>query len=146
MSHGVLLQAVFFLFAESRDPTTHESKQATHTNAWLSHSEMSQSLIGRLPSTPPPNQFMVFQENTERRLALTECVCRILLGDPSEGALSTFSSCCVQCTAPACLDVFSYSSRCRFGANGMAMQQASKTYACSNPRVHTVPTETRDDE
>ena len=77
MSHGVLLQAVFFLFAESRDPTTHENKQATHTNAWLSHSEMSQSLIGRLPSTPPPNQFMVFQENTERRLALTECVSHI---------------------------------------------------------------------
>ena len=25
----------------------------------------------------PPNQFMVFQENTERRLALTECVSHI---------------------------------------------------------------------
>ena len=53
MSHGVLLRAVFF-FAESSDPTTHENMQGTHTNAWLSHSEMSQSLIGRLPSTTPP--------------------------------------------------------------------------------------------
>ena len=61
-------------FAESSDPTTHENMQDTHTNAWLSHSEMSQSLIGRLPSTPPPNQFMVFREHTEGRPALTECV------------------------------------------------------------------------
>ena len=63
-----------FFFAESSNPTTHENMQATHTNAWLSHSEMSKSLIGRLPSTPPPNQFMVFREHTERRPALTECV------------------------------------------------------------------------
>ena len=145
MSHGVLLQAVFFLFAESRDPTTHENKQATHTNAWLSHSEMSQSLIGRLPSTPPQTSSWC-SKKIQNVGSHSQNVCRILLGDPSEGAPSTFSSCCVQCTAPACLDVFSYSSRCRFGANGMAMQQASKTYACSNPRVHTVPTETRDHE
>ena len=144
MSHGVLLQAVFF-FAESRDPTTHENMQDTHTNAWLSHSEMSQSLIGRLPSTPPQTSSWC-SEKIQNVGSHSQNVCRILLGDPSEGAPSTFSSCCVQCTAPACFDVFSCSSTCRFGASGMAMRQASKTNACSNPRVRTVPTETRNDE
>ena len=64
----------FCFFAESSDPTTHENMQGTYTNAWLSHSDMSQSLIGRLPSRTPPNRFMVFREHTERRPALTECV------------------------------------------------------------------------
>lgn len=138
--------AAVFFFAESSDPTTHENMQGTHTNAWLSHSEMSQSLIGRLPSTPPPQIGSWCSENIQNVGQHSQNVCRILLGDPSEGAPRTFSSFCVQCKAPACLEVFSYSSRCRFGASGMAMQQVSKRYACSNARVRTMPTETRNDE
>ena len=134
-----------FFFAESSDPTTRENMQNTHTNAWLSQSEVSQSLIGRLPSTPPLKINSRFSENIQNVGQHSQNVCRILLGDPSEGAPRTFSSCCVQCKAPACLEVFSYSSRCRVGAYGMAMQQVSKRYACSNERVRTQPTETRND-
>ena len=94
-----------FFFAESSDPTTHENMQGTHTNAWLSHSEMSQSFIGRLPSTPPQIGSWC-SENIQNVGQHSQNVCRILLGDPSEGAPRTFSSCGVQCKAPACLEVF----------------------------------------
>jgi hypothetical protein len=144
--HESWCAVVRFFFAESSDPTTHENMQDTHTNAWLSHSEVSQSLIGRLPSTPPLQISSMCSENIQNVGQHSQNVCRILLGDPSEGAPRTFSSFFVQCKAPACLEVFSYSSRCRFGACGMAMQQVSKRYAYSNERVITLPTETRNDE
>jgi len=143
MSPGVLWR--LFFSAVSSDPTTHENRQDTHTNAWLSHSEVSQSLIGRLPRTPPPQNSSIFSDNIQNVGQHSHNVCRILLGDPSEGAPRTFFCFVVQCKAPACLEVFSYSFRCRVGAYGMAMQQVSKRYACSNERVRTQPTETRND-
>lgn len=66
---------------------------------------MSQSLIGRLPSTPPQTSSWCF-ENIQNVGSHSQNMCRILLGDPSVEAPSTFSSCCMQCTAPACLNVF----------------------------------------
>ena len=114
-----------FFFAESSDPTTHENMQGTHTKR-MAESFGNVPISHRAPAEYNPPQIGSWcSENIQNVGQHSQNVCRILLGDPSEGAPRTFSSCGVQCKAPACLEVFSYSSRCRFGAGGMAMQQVS---------------------
>jgi hypothetical protein len=63
-------------------------------------------------------------------------VCRHLLGEQSEGAPRTSSSCRLQCKAHACSEIRLHFFHVFFSANGIAMRHVSMRQLSSNSCIH----------